>query len=542
MQQQIHLIRHGHHGDGFRGGWSPRGLSPQGRAQAQALAGRLRSEGWQIDTLITSDLPRAAQTAAAVAEALGVGDVTPAPQWREVNNGLLAGMANVDVAERYPGLYWSALAPDEPYPGGGDSPNSFLARITEAFTQLCADLEAGRIGPRVAVVTHSGVIDVVGALLTGRPYTNRAKGFRSAYTGIYSIERQDGRWAIVRVNDHAHLDEALMAHLELVDYDPHWPIAYEDEQRRVATALGIPIEAVKHVGSTAIASMVAKPVIDIMVGVGRLELTADQIARMEKLGYEARGERSGVEGRLFFRKGNPRTHHVHVVQRGGELWQNYLLFRDYLRTHPNDAARYAALKRELAATFEHDRPRYTESKTPFVTEILERARAAGPGALQPDIDFRLGTAQFAVRVGAVFLHEGHVLLHQSDADDLWCLPGGRARAMESSAEAVRREMAEELTADIEVGPMQWVLENFFAYGGRTWHELGLYHRCTFTDAAWYDLTRDYHGSENGTLKLTFRWIPIARIDEIRGLVPKALYQALKALPQGLTHITNNDLP
>lgn len=541
MQRQIHLIRHGHHGDGFRGGWAPAGLSPQGRAQARALAQRLRSEEWQIDTLITSDLPRAAQTAAAIADALQITDVTSGPQWREVNNGLLAGMANVAAAERYPGLYWSALGPDEPYPGGGDSPDSFCRRITEAFTQLCADMEAGRIGPRVAVVTHSGVIGVVGALVAGHAWSNRSKGFPAAYTGIYTFEQQDGRWVMLRQNDHTHLDEALMAHLELTDYDPRWPVAYEDERRHIATALGVSIDAVEHVGSTSIASMVAKPVLDIMVGVERLALSPDQTARMEKLGYEARGERSGVEGRLFFRKGNPRTHHVHVVQRGGELWQNYLLFRDYLRTHPSDAARYAALKRDLATAFEHDRPRYTESKTPFVTEILEQARAADPAALQPDIDVRLGTAQFAVRVGAIFLHDGHVLLHQSDADDLWSLPGGRARAMESSAQAVRREMAEELSADIGVGPMQWVLENFFEYGGRTWHELGLYHLCTFNDPVWYNLSKAYEGIENGTLKLTFRWFPIAQIGQVRGVVPKALYQALKALPQGLTHIINKDL-
>ncbi|HYF77459.1 MAG TPA: GrpB family protein, partial [Symbiobacteriaceae bacterium] len=512
-----------------------------GRAQVWALAQRLRSEGWQFDTLITSDLPRAAQTAAAIAEALCIGDVTPAPQWREVNNGLLAGMANVDVEERYPGLYWSALAPDEPYPGGGDSPNSFARRISEAFAQLCADLEAGRVGPRVAVITHGGVIDVVGALVTGQPWSNRGKGFRCAETGIYSLERKDGCWVMARQNDHAHLDEALMAHLELTGYDPRWPVAYEDERRRIATALSVPMAQVEHIGSTSIPSMVAKPVIDIMVGVEPLALTPDQIARMEKLGYEARGERSGVEGRLFFRKGNPRTHHVHVVLHEGELWQNYLLFRDYLRTHPAEAARYAALKRDLATTFEHDRPRYTDSKTPFVTEILERAKSAGPDALQPDIDVRLGTTQFALRVGAIFLHERHVLLHKSDADDLWCLPGGRVRAMEPSAEAVRREMAEELTPDIAVGPMQWVLENFFSYGGRTWHELGLYHLCTFTDPAWHNLHQTYEGSENGTLKLTFRWFPIDQIDQVPGLVPKALYGALKALPQGLTHITNNDL-
>ncbi|MDF2629318.1 MAG: yqkA [Symbiobacteriaceae bacterium] len=537
---EIHLVRHGHDGDGFRGGWSPAGLSPQGRAQANALAARLRSEGWQIDTLLTSDLPRAVQTAAAVADALGLPLPTPAPQWRETNNGLLAGMANVDVEARWPGLYWRTLAMDEPYPGGGESPNAFFLRIKAAWEQLCADVDAGRIGPQVAVVTHAGAIDVVGALVTGGAYSNRGRGFPAGYTTIYSFERQGDRWAMVRQNDHTHLDDALRDQVELVDYDPRWPVACEDERRRIAAALGVAIETVEHVGSTAIPSMPAKPVLDIMVGVEHRELTAEQLTAMAKLGYEARGERSGVEGRLFFRKGNPRTHHVHMVPHGGELWQNYLRFRDFLRTHPADAARYAALKRDLASAFAHERPRYTESKAPFIAEILERARAAG-AALQPDIDVRLGSTQFAVRVGAIFLHEGHVLLHQSDADVLWCLPGGRARAMESSAEAVRREMAEELSADVEVGPMQWVLENFFAYGGRTWHELGLYHLCSFTDRAWYDLTRTYVGSENGTLKLTFRWHPIARVDEVRGLVPKALYQALKALPQGLTHITNNDL-
>ena len=99
---QIHLVRHGHHPSGFRGGWSNHSLSNLGRAQGSLLADRLLREGFNIDTLVSSDLPRAKETADILGQALNV-PVLLDEEWREVNNGVLAGMPDDQAQSRYPG-------------------------------------------------------------------------------------------------------------------------------------------------------------------------------------------------------------------------------------------------------------------------------------------------------------------------------------------------------------------------------------------------------------------------------------------------------
>lgn len=81
---------------------------------------------------------------------------------------------------------------------------------------------------------------------------------------------------------------------------------------------------------------------------------------------------------MFLVKGLPpaprRTHHLHVTELAGELWQQ-LLFRDYLRAHPHEAAEYAMLKRDLARRFPHDREAYTDAKEPYIQAVMAKARA-----------------------------------------------------------------------------------------------------------------------------------------------------------------------
>jgi GrpB-like predicted nucleotidyltransferase (UPF0157 family) len=98
----------------------------------------------------------------------------------------------------------------------------------------------------------------------------------------------------------------------------------------------------------------------------------DFVAALEQAGYEHRGER-GVPGRQFFRRGQPRAYHLHLVEEGGPLWREYLAFRDYLRAHPADARRFADVKRALAARFPRDREAYMNAKSSYVQQILRRA-------------------------------------------------------------------------------------------------------------------------------------------------------------------------
>lgn len=160
--------------------------------------------------------------------------------------------------------------------------------------------------------------------------------------------------------------------VEVVEWDPRWPARFVEARDEVAAATGVPPEAIVHVGSTAVPGLAAKPTIDLMVGVPRLDVGDTVRAALGNLGYAYLGE-YGIPGRHFFRRGRPPTHHVHWVRRDGDFWQKQLLFRDYLRAHPADAEGYACLKRDMAARFRHDRAAYTASKTEVVTMLLERA-------------------------------------------------------------------------------------------------------------------------------------------------------------------------
>jgi NAD-dependent deacetylase len=190
----------------------------------------------------------------------------------------------------------------------------------------------------------------------------------------------DGRAALTLDGSAGEVLHAVLAHLRpprepvvIADYDPEWPRLFSEEAARILQALGDLVVELEHVGSTAVPGLAGKPVIDISVGFRALDLGDSHVAAMEKLGYEYLGE-FGLPGRLYFRKGSTAsTHHVHAVQWDGEHWHRHRAFRDYLRAHPEEAARYAEAKRCLADAVEHDWYEYVERKNAVADELFERA-------------------------------------------------------------------------------------------------------------------------------------------------------------------------
>ncbi len=160
--------------------------------------------------------------------------------------------------------------------------------------------------------------------------------------------------------------------VELADPDPSWPARAAAEAELVRVALGAVV--VEHIGSTAVPGLVAKPILDLLAGLEPLDV-APGVAAMEALGYEYLGE-YGIPGREFFRKGgDARTHHVHAVELGGPHWVRHIAFRDYLRAHPEEAARYGRAKVEAAAAVDGDWESYWDAKEPVATDIEARALA-----------------------------------------------------------------------------------------------------------------------------------------------------------------------
>jgi len=163
--------------------------------------------------------------------------------------------------------------------------------------------------------------------------------------------------------------------VKVVDYDLNWPKEFNAEKQRLLAAFDDKVLAIKHIGSTSIPGLAAKPIIDIVAAVASFDDLPEFIDGLQKLGYEYMPERM-FNDRKFFPKGSQekRTHHLNLVLRDNlEQWTKPIAFRDYLRTHEIERNEYAKLKTELAEQYADDRATYTKLKDDFFQSIFDKA-------------------------------------------------------------------------------------------------------------------------------------------------------------------------
>lgn len=160
--------------------------------------------------------------------------------------------------------------------------------------------------------------------------------------------------------------------LRLSLYDPNWSLLFLAEKEQLFAILNNYILDVQHIGSTSIPGLPAKPILDIGVAVTNFEEATRCIPLLEQLNYTYKGE-NGIPRRHYFVKGDPRTHHLHMLEIASEEWKHHLLFRDYLRANPASAHEYARLKQTLAMQFANDREAYQNGKEDFIQAVLHQA-------------------------------------------------------------------------------------------------------------------------------------------------------------------------
>ena len=159
----------------------------------------------------------------------------------------------------------------------------------------------------------------------------------------------------------------------LEPYDPAWQALGAEWAARVLEAGGDAVIEVHHIGSTSIPGMLAKPIIDLMLGLRSFETGLEIVEAMSALGFEALGE-FGIPRRHYFHRDDV---HVHALAIGEGEWHDQFVFRDYLREHEDARDAYGALKRDLQQRFRFDPQQFSNQKSAFVASILERARG-GP--------------------------------------------------------------------------------------------------------------------------------------------------------------------
>jgi GrpB-like predicted nucleotidyltransferase (UPF0157 family) len=174
------------------------------------------------------------------------------------------------------------------------------------------------------------------------------------------------------VTDDESLQQAIDEHVSLRAYDPAWPALFDAERLRLLALFPGWLLDVRHIGSTAVPGMDAKPIIDILAGVASMAVADSLIDPLTREGYSTSAEFNATlpDRRWLMRHAQGRrTHHLHLVVLGEAAWRQRLHFRDMLRANRELAHRYLRLKQELALQHAADRELYTREKAEFVSSV-----------------------------------------------------------------------------------------------------------------------------------------------------------------------------
>lgn len=164
--------------------------------------------------------------------------------------------------------------------------------------------------------------------------------------------------------------------VKLRPYTNSWKLLYKKEANILELALKncIDIIDIQHIGSTSIPKLKSKPIIDIAIGIKSLKDGKKCVKPLKKLGYEYK-HGAGIKGRHFFAKGpeKNRTHYLHIEKHNGKLWQNHILFRDYLKKFSKIRKEYQKIKEVAALKYKNDREKYSKEKENFIKNIIKKS-------------------------------------------------------------------------------------------------------------------------------------------------------------------------
>lgn len=167
--------------------------------------------------------------------------------------------------------------------------------------------------------------------------------------------------------------------ITIVEYNPEWPRIYEEERDLILSVIGKHVKSIYHVGSTSVPGLGAKPIIDIIAGLGGGEVADRCLPALAAIGYNDVTPEPTEDDWYYCLGKGPHSlgFHLHLMRHGSGFLLRHIRFRDYLRVHPETAKEYYELKKRLVEKYADMREVYTESKTEFVNGVLEKAMKGG---------------------------------------------------------------------------------------------------------------------------------------------------------------------
>jgi GrpB-like predicted nucleotidyltransferase (UPF0157 family) len=163
-----------------------------------------------------------------------------------------------------------------------------------------------------------------------------------------------------------------MRPIRLVDYDPAWPALFRSRREAISALLGDPAD-IQHIGSTSVPGLCAKPKLDVDAVLSSNETRINATEHLKKDGYVFHGDPYGADRWTFTKDEALYGTRLYLCLPDNPAHHDRILFRDYLRAHPEMAENYATLKRRLAEEANGDWDHYTSGKSDFVADILRRA-------------------------------------------------------------------------------------------------------------------------------------------------------------------------
>ena len=270
-------------------------------------------------------------------------------------------------------------------------PNSYLAATTKSGDLTCASHHhqgVDRIGERLRATGHSpdGLVEAIELDVgdtddpTTQPWMLGVQWHPEETAALDPAQQSlfDALTSIARLRaSRARPGEAEGRGREyaIAEPDPVWPARFEAEAARIVEALPADLVVrIDHVGSTSVAGLAAKPVIDMQLSLRSLTPRDAYVGPITALGYRWVLDPWDVDHEYFSRDvEGERRFQIHACTAGSEWERRHLVFRDWLREHDDDAAAYAELKRKLAEAHPRDTLAYTEAKTTFITATVRRA-------------------------------------------------------------------------------------------------------------------------------------------------------------------------